>query len=68
MKDIVHSYFLLESDFEITFEKVQISAFENFILEECVEKHTLLVVKGLKIFKCEPTSNQQNGEKSKTNF
>ena len=31
MKDIIHRYFLLESDFEITFKKVEKSAFENFI-------------------------------------
>ena len=28
IKDVIHSYFLLESDFEINFEKVQKSAFE----------------------------------------
>ena len=47
MKYIIHSYFLLESDFEITFKKVEKSAFENFIFERCVEKHTLPVLKGL---------------------
>ena len=31
MKDINHSYFLLELDFEISFEKVEKSAFESFI-------------------------------------
>ena len=29
MKDIIHNYFLVESDFKITFEKVEKSVFEN---------------------------------------
>ena len=32
MKDIIHSYFLHESDFEITFKKVEKYAFENLII------------------------------------
>ena len=31
MKVIIHSYFLLKSDFEIIFEKVEKSTFENLI-------------------------------------
>ena len=31
MKDIIHSYVLLVSDFEITFKKVEKSSFENLI-------------------------------------
>ena len=32
MKDIIHSYFLLESDFEITLKKMEKSAYENLII------------------------------------
>jgi hypothetical protein len=42
MEGIIHSYFLFESDFEITFKKLEKYAFEG-----CVEKHTLPVLKGL---------------------
>jgi len=48
MKEVINSYFLLELDFEITVEKVEKNAFENFIFEGCVEKHTLPVLKGLR--------------------
>ena len=51
MKDIIHSYFLPESDFEIIFEKVEKPALENLIFEGFVEKHTLSVLKGLKTFR-----------------
>ena len=41
MKDIIHSHLLIESDFEITFKKVQKSAFENFIFwGVCGKAHT----------------------------
>ena len=41
MKDIIHSHYLLESDFEITFKNVEKSAFENFIfLGVCGKAHT----------------------------
>ena len=41
MKDIIRSYFLLESDFEITFKKVEKSAYENLIFwGVCGKAHT----------------------------
>ena len=41
MNDIIHSYHLLESDFKITFEKVEKSAFENLIFwGVCGKAHT----------------------------
>ena len=46
MKDIIHSYFLLESDFEITFKK----SWKIFFWKGCVEKHTLQVLKGLRLY------------------
>ena len=41
MKDIIHSYFLFESNFEITLKKAEKSAFENLIFwEVCGKAHT----------------------------
>jgi len=47
MKNIIHSYFLLESDFEITFKKCKNLLLKISFFEGCVEKHTLPYLKGL---------------------